>query len=229
MKVQIVFALMLGIVCIVFGCVTAPRPAPKPKTMTLSYELPVVDATPDSPAEREIDGVVIALAPTRFNARRTTKITMRELPTFIVANEQYTYEKTETPIVTIAPSNLEFAVKVTNRLDHVLRFSGAALSVKVNGKRIKVEGDQDLLSAVIAPGDNYDAKLNLGSISSLGEATIAIDLFDVPTVTDAAGNATKKTAFQWVFKLASQAKEEPATVKVSEVMMTRQEAAPYFE
>jgi hypothetical protein len=218
----------LGIIAnLTIACATAAQP--QASKTTLSYSLPVIDATADSAMEREIDGVVIAVAPTRFEAKRGTRITVRELPTLIVMDDLYNHEKTEAPVITVAPENLEFALKITNRLDHVLRFSGSALSVKVNGKRIKAQGDDELLSAIMAPGDNFDAKLNLGSINSLEDnATIALDIFAVPTVTAAAGTATKKTAFRWVFKLTKERKQEEGTVKVTNVSMTRKAAAQYY-
>jgi len=120
-----------------------------------------------------------------------------------------------------------FALKVTNNTDHIIKMAGSAIGLTVGGKDVNQMSQEQILqvwraayptnmppeivpavqgvplwdeSARILPGRSSEvfATFQIDLHEGIGGATMAI--YDLVTNTDAAGNPTERTNFDFNFK-----------------------------
>jgi hypothetical protein len=214
----------------VLGCAgTAPK-MKESVHQTASLEKPAVTLASGYQFAKTVDGVMISVTPTPFEELQLVKREMQEKPSTFLINDLVKWEITDTPVYVCRPTFLEFSVKVTNNLDHVLRLAGAVVTVSVDGKPFPASGVEDMERIVLVPGQSWEGVLNGPQCGVLpDDANLVFSVYDVVTAVDAANNPTKRTNFEWVFTYATESLTKDIEVKRYEQNMTREQAAEFVK
>jgi hypothetical protein len=193
------------------GCLEqAKRSEPKPaEVVPLSSTLPTLEPVEGYPWEATKDAVTIKLAPSEFASQPIYERSLKEVWELLAPGDgTKLYKVTDRPHhLKVTPDDLSLQLHVTNNLSHVLRFQGAVVSMKLDGKSLPIdENTQDeLLRAVLTPYANLDVTLKGPDAASLEKAsTLDFAIYDVITEVDAANNPTKRTTFEWIFSVRPQ-------------------------
>ena len=203
------------------GCVLPPPDAPPPPR-TISYQLPVFTPVDPDKQSQEEDGVRITVAPYAYATKETVHTEIQPLPTLFAVNNEYPAKLTEVPTLEVTPKEVRFKVTVYNHLERVVRMGGTAVAFSVAGKTIATDqsGYADFLNGIILPRQEGDYEIAGPDISTLPDnATIGLFLYDMVTATDAAGNPTKRSNFEFYYTLSRQDKTESVPVTVRRVML----------
>lgn len=179
---------------------------------------------PGEPAKQtqEDNGVRITVAHYSYEAKRTTFNLVHTVPTLIVVNNHQPGELQEFPRIDVVPHTLRFKVSVYNRLDRVVRMAGTAVAFQVAGKTVAVDkaNYDDFLNGIILPRQEGDFDIAGPEINDLpNHATIGLFLYDVVTATDAAGNPTKRSNFEFYYTLSFQTNVVTAPVVTKHVWL----------
>jgi hypothetical protein len=124
----------------------------------------------------------------------------------------------------VTPDMVGFKVKIYNRLERVLRLAGTVVSFQVAGKTADVPKAryENFLNGIILPRQEAEYEVGGPNLAALPDnATLAFLLYDIVTATDAAGNPTKRSNFEFFYTLSRQDKEQEASVGVSRVMLSQ--------
>lgn len=204
------------------GCEMLPTQPQPSSTTTLHYKLPILTPVEMDKQDQEKDGIRISVAPYSYTTRLKVSREYCRAPTFLIVNDQYPADVRETSSIDVTPGNVRFKVKVYNRLERVLRLAGTVVSFQVAGKTKNVPkaNYEDFLNGIILPRQEAEYEVGGPDLAELGDnETIAFLLYDIVTVTDAAGNATKRSNFEFYYTLSRQDKEQESSVSVSRVML----------
>jgi hypothetical protein len=192
------------------------------------YDVPDLTAIPVGSETQERDGVIVQTEPLGFAARPVTVHSCKELPTMLVMNNQYPYRVQDVSGYTVLETAIGFKVKVTNRMNHVLKLAGTVFKLTVNGREVEMAAEtyRMFTTGILIPGEQKEFTIRVGEWRRLPrEATVEFDIIDIPTRTDDAGIATKTDRFGWTFGYKVESREADSEVSVREVRMTRREAA----
>jgi len=227
MKVRLIVIGLASIaLAILVGCATTQKPKESP-SIKVMYGVPTLTPAENTSQDLEKHGIRISLLPYTFSATRKFRRQYKRLPTLFVVNDQYSFERKEVPYYEVTPEQVKFKVKVYNNLGHVLRLAGTVISFQVAGKMVALDksGYEDFLNGIILPRQEMEYEIVGPSINSLPDScTIALLLYDIVTKTDAAGNPTERTNFEWYYSYSKEIVTELETVNVQKVMMTPAEA-----
>ena len=206
------------------GCFTPPPPPPLARTR--EYKVPVLTPVEPDKMTVERDGIKIAVTGYPYGTKRTSRKVYRSKYTFIAANDQWPAEVREIPGFTVQPKDIRFKVKIYNQVDHVLRLAGAVVSFQVAGQTVTVPkaSYENFLSGIILPRQEAEYEVggpNLADLTNPDQAKIALLLYDIVTATDAAGNPTKRSNFEYFYTLAFQSKTEEICEVISPVLLRR--------
>jgi len=221
-------AVLAGAGVVLVGCEmmeTAPQSTP---TTTLRYKLPTLTPVEPDKQDQEKDGIRISVAPYSYTPRTLVQSEYRRMPSILIVNDQYPAEMRETPSVVVMPEMVGFKVKIYNRLERVLRLAGTVVSFQVAGKMADIPRAryENFLNGIILPRQEAEYELGGPDLAAMPDsATVALLLYDIVTATDAAGNPTQRSNFEFFYTLSRQDKEQEASVKVSRVMLNRGAAA----
>ena len=214
----------------VIGCAST---APKVKESiheTATLEKPTITLASGYEYAKTVDGVSIVVTPTPFEELELTKRVMQEKPSLFLVNDLVKWNITDTPVYVCRPTNLEFAVKVTNNLDHVLRLAGSVVTVSVDGKPYPASGIEDMERIVLVPGQSWDGVLNGPQCNAMPKnANLVFSVYDVVTAVDKANNPTQRTNFEWVFTYSTEMLEKDIEIKHYEQNMTREQAVEFVK
>ena len=215
---------------LVMGCAgTAPK-MKESVHQTATLEKPAVTLAPGYEYTKTVDGVSIVVTPTPFEELELTKRVMLEKPSVFLVNNLVKWDITDTPVYVCRPTNLEFAVKVTNNLNHVLRLAGSVVTVSVDGKPFPASGVEDMERIVLVPGQSWEGVLNGPQCNAMPKnANLVFSVYDVVTAVDEANNPTQRTNFEWVFTYSTEMLEKEIEVKRYEQNMTREQAAEFVK
>ena len=206
------------------GC-EAMKPKPPPKTTTtLRYQLPVLTPVHPDKQDQEKDGIRLAIAPYAYTSKMSSRKEYRRAPALLILNDQYPADVRETPTVTVSPGDLRFKIKINNRLERVLRLAGTVVSFQVAGKTVAVDKAryEEFLNGIILPRQESEFEIKGPDLTTLPDnATIALLLYDIVTATDAAGNPTQRSNFEFFYTLSRDNKEQEAPIQVTRVMLSR--------
>jgi len=172
-------------------------------------------------------GVSITIEPFEFVAKEKQKLSCNQKKSWIVVNNQYDYIVRTIPYFVIEPHDINFKIRISNKLGKVMRLAGSIISFQVNNKAVALEssGYQELMQGMILPRQDSEFTLRGPKINTLKDnSTIAFMIYDVVTKTDAAGNPTERTNFEWFYTYKNTPQEVNGTVTESETTMTRSEA-----
>ena len=223
---------ILTIVCIslclfaLVGCQTPTRQAPAPRMVSISCNLPVVTALPETKEAQEKGGIEIAVVPALYTSvRKQRSHTEQVKPPFaaLILNDNgktKVYARlTRTSYLIPEPRRLKFTVRVNNKLSRVFRGQGSVVQINVAGKMVPF-GNLDykeFIDGIVPPRNEAEFSIYGPTLRSLPEkGTIGIFLYDVVTATDMAGNVTDKQNFEWYFDYTTKRVEETAAVQVDE-------------
>lgn len=204
--------------------------AQKPKKVepvNVSYKIPEILPVDSAQQMQERSGIKISIVPAAFSAERKSKTEYEMKPALIVINDQYNFDKREIPYYVVSPDILKFKLKLYNNLSHVFRPAGTIVSFLVDGKMVSLEkaGYENFISAIILPRQEQEYEILGPPIATLPDScTIAFLLFDMITKTDAAGNPTEKSNFEWYFTYRIKGVTVEDTVRVFGIKMTPDQA-----
>jgi hypothetical protein len=178
----------------------------------LNYSIPVLSVLEAGKETLEKDGVRISLAAQSYVLSRPAVRREFKRTSLAVAPKDNLVNVVETPVSTqVGPKEIKFKLKISNRLDRVLRLAGAVVQWQVAGKAVSVDksGSQELLSGIILPRQEGEFDVFGPDWASLPDkSTIALFLYDVVTATDAAGNPTKRSNFEFLYTISRQEKQD---------------------
>lgn len=189
--------------CAWFGSAAKP---PQEKSFSVRYALPTVKPVEGTQEVQDKNGVTIAVSSTPFAPQKVIQKEYKQLPTTFVTNGQYDYEVMTVPHYTVSPENVHFKIKVVNNLNQVLRLAGALVRFNVDGKEValdpKTAGFESLTNAVLTPREQKDFEIAGPKAAELGnDTTVSLLLYGVVTATDEAGNPTKRSNYEWFYKV----------------------------
>lgn len=219
MKTTIKLLTLTAALSFIAGCVAPSESGPaEPSTTQVQYRLPVVSPVEPDKQIQEKDGIRVSVAPYRFGTRDVAQHEYRRKMALFIANNQWPVDIKTTSSVQVYPNNVVFKVKINNQLERVLRLAGTVVAFQVGGKQMAVDKSayQDFQNGIILPRQEGEFNISGPSISGVPDnATIALFLYDIVTETDAAGNATKRSNFEFIYTLSrqSQFKELPTGIK----------------
>ena len=217
------------------GCET-PKSQPQP-TQTMEYKLPVLAPVEPDKMTVERDGIKMTVTGYPYGLTRTSRKEYRPKPALFAVNDQWPAEMREIPAITVHPKDIRFKVKIYNQVEHVLRLAGAVVSFQVAGQTLNVPKAryENFLSGIILPRQEAEYEVggpDLADLTNPDQAKIALLLYDIVTVTDAAGNPTKRSNFEFFYTLSLQSKTEdvrdvitPISVSQSAYKLLRQRSS----
>jgi hypothetical protein len=209
------------------GCETPTASRPS-LTTTLEYRLPVLTPLEPNKQDQEKDGIRISVAPYSYTPKQTTQREYRRVATLLLINNQFPAEVRETPHVEVYPGDIRFKVKIYNQLERVLRLAGTVVSFQVAGKTVAVSKAHydDFLSGIILPRQEGEYEISGPDLDALSDnSTIAFFLYDIVTATDAAGNPTKRSNFEFFYTFSRQTKTQEAPTGVRRISLNQVGAA----
>lgn len=230
MKAKLTVIAVLGLAAVLSGCVPPkPQAPPAPQTATVSYRQPAVSPIEGTTEVQDKDGVSIAVSTVPFVASETVCKQYKQLPTMFVVNNQYNYQMVATPKYRVEPDALRFKIRVVNNLSQVLRLAGTLLRFQVNGQETSLSdnsGAKALLDGVLAPREQRDYEITGPKTDKIPDsANVALMLYGIVTATDPAGNPSKRSNFEWFYKLKNEDVTKTATLTV-ETVQARPEDVP---
>lgn len=221
-------ALTLCLPCALVGCATlfgsgTPK-QPQEKSFTVRYTMPTVKPVEGTQEAQDKNGVTIAVSSTPFSPQKIIRKEYKQLPATFVMNGQYDYEVTSVPSYTVAPDSVHLKVKVVNNLNQVLRLAGTLVRFNVDGKEVsldpKTAGFESLTNAILTPREQKEFDIVGPKTAELpSDATMALLLYGVVTSTDDAGNPTKRSNYEWYYKVGKQEVVKDDTYEVATVKM----------
>jgi hypothetical protein len=218
----LVLATALGV-----GC-AGVKQQPQAMTRTVTAEQPVLAPAPGYSYTKTIDGVEITLAPTAFEERRLVRRDLEQKAQLVTFGGVKRWIVTELPLIRYEPSTITLGLKVTNRLDHVLRFGGTVVRFDVDGKPEDATGIETLQKAVLIPNQSWEGEIQGPAWESLGSPTnLVFSIFDVVTAVDAANNPTKRTNFEWILSFEKKPLSVTMEARAYEKDMTEADAANF--
>jgi hypothetical protein len=206
------------------GCVPLEPQQPAQNTRSLSYTLPVLTPVEPEKQNQEKDGVRISVAPYTYSPKTVMHTQVQTIPTIIAVNNMYPAKEYSIPTIEVTPKDVRFKVTIYNRLERVVRTAGTAVAFQVAGKTVAVDkaGYEDFLNGIILPRQQGDYEIVGPAISDLPDnATIGLFLYDMVTATDAAGNPTQRSNFEFYYTLSKQAKTENAPITIRRVYVNQ--------
>jgi hypothetical protein len=202
------------------------EPPARPAETRASFTMPMIELAEGSTAELEKDGVKIIVAAQPFKPVVRERTEVRALDTLFITNDQRPYEIRHIPSIVVTPDELRFKVRVVNNLPHVLKFAGTVLSYTASGKQMPVPkaGYESLLDGIVRPRQEMEFDITGPKTDDLpADTNLSLTLDDVVTATDAAGNPSKRTGFEWIFAVQKKPASKSVAVRTEQVKMTPSE------
>lgn len=205
----------LSTVCVVASILSLACATTPPPQMTVGTRLTDVEGVGRTPATQTNGGVTITVAPVAFDTtRRTVCSYERAGPSVFqsvpddVSEETHTRLEEETfQVLSAQPTELTFLLTIRNQMDRVFRGSGAVVQFTADEKVQAVEqaNYRNLLDALIPPGNERQIRIRGPSIDALSDgSTVGVQLFDVVTAIDSAGNVVSRDNFEWHFTIQNE-------------------------
>jgi hypothetical protein len=226
MKFSVILYLM-WLFCTGCGLAAQTKAPPRASSTTVSYKMPAVTPMAESQEAQEKDGVVISVSTTPFAASKVSCTEYAQAPTDWIVNGQYNYDAKTRPSYTVSPGRMQFKVKVINNLPQVLKLAGTLVRFQVDGKDISLQDDEavkSFLDGILAPREQRDYEITGPDISALPDrANISLGFYSVVTATDAAGNPSKRSNYEWLYSYSSEPVTTTEKVETRTVSMRPQD------
>lgn len=209
------------------GCATVDTTPPPSSKKILRYRLPILTPVEPDKQDQEKDGIRISVAPYTYSANTVVHKEYRLIPSLITVNNQQPAEVREIPSIAITPDTVRLKVKIYNQLERVLRLQGTVVSFQVAGKQANVPKAryEDFLNGIILPRQEVEYEVGGPDLSDLPDnATVAFLLYDIVTATDAAGNPTQRSNFEFFYTLSYQDKQKEVSSSVNRITLGEADA-----
>jgi len=191
---------------ILTGCATTEQPPAANAQM--QYKLPTLTPVEPDKQMQEKDGIRISVAATTYTTEQNTRKEFRLRSTTAILGDVLA-EMRETTSVAVNPSDVHLTVKINNQLERVLRLAGTVVSFQAAGKASVVPKGKydDFLAGIILPRQEQSYEVAGPELAQVPDhTTIAFFLYDIVTATDAAGNPTKRSNFEFYYTLSREDK-----------------------
>jgi len=182
--------------------------------------------------DQEKDGIRVTVAPYTYTPKTVVRKEYRILsPSFSPSSfikvqnqqqQQHPAEVKEIPSIAITPDTIRLKVKIYNRLERIVRLAGAVVSFQVAGKQANVPKAryEDFLNGIVLPRQEVEYEVGGPDLTDLPDnATIAFLLYDIVTATDAAGNPTQRSNFEFFYTLSRQDKQQEVSSSISRIAL----------
>lgn len=213
---------------LMIGCVALDEGSPTASTQSIPYKLPTLTHVEADKQQQEKEGIRISVAPYSFSAQQKFHNEYRQAPSIIVVNDQYPAQRRKTVYLEVEPRRVRLKVKINNQLERVLRLAGTVVVFQVAGKTVPIEkaAYENFLGGIILPRQEMEYDIAGPDIGTLPDnAVFAFLLYDIVTATDAAGNPTKRSNFEWIFSFAKEAKTAEVPAPTFERVLLNRPAA----
>lgn len=193
--------------CLSLSCATATNPPPQ---MSIGAKLTDMERVGQTPATQTNGGVSITVAPVAFDTVKTTVCSyerpgqqlFQTIPEGVSEETHTSLEEEKFKVLSVQPTELSFLVTIRNQMDRVFRGSRAVVQFTADEKIQAVEKSNyiDLLNALVPPGSETQIRIRGPSLNALTDgSTVGMQLFDVVTAIDSAGNVVNRDNFEWYF------------------------------
>jgi hypothetical protein len=226
MNTRLCCAVLAASAIALVGCETMETTAPPSRTM-LQYKLPTLMPVDPDKQDQEKDGIRVSVAPYSYSANTIVRKEYRLVPSLIRMNNEQPAEVREIPSIAVTPDTVRLKVKIYNRLERVLRLAGTVVSFQVAGKQANVPKGryEDFLNGIILPRQEAEYEVGGPDLADLPDnATIAFFLYDIVTATDAAGNPTQRSNFEFFYTLSRQDKQQEVSSSVNRITLGEADA-----
>lgn len=223
-----------GVALVLAACATTPAAPPE---HTFRIFVPEVTPLPETEELQRQGGISVTVAPATVTVEpyerceyipTSSLVAFLNRPASASSDTHQPFELRRFPTSRLLGGDaVSFVVTITNHMDRVFRGSGALVQFNVDGRVQGTDQSQyeDLLTALIPPGEERQYVIRGMPFGALPrESTLAMDLYDLITELDAAGNITQRDNFQWYFRVTVDQRVERVT-GTSELMWLPNEQA----
>jgi hypothetical protein len=215
-------------IMLLFGIGCAPvQPTTAPTATAITVKVPYLTAVERTKENQEIDGIRMMVTPVPFRVAHEAYTGFRSVPMLLVSGPTRPIERRDVVRPMVRPQLLQFKVLITNRLTRVVRLSGSVISVQSGGRSVSIPQSKniDFLNGIILPQQQIELQINGPDLAEIAgtdlnglpgdSTTVALLLFDVVTATDAAGNPTRRSNFEFYYRLKMGVQADSAPVITS--------------
>ena len=195
---------------------------------TVEYKLPVLTPVEPGKQEQEKDGIHLSIAGYNYTPQSFTHTFYRSVPTILLVNDAYPAEMWARSSISVKPKEVCFKIKINNRLERVLRLAGTVVSFQVAGKSVAVDKTryENFLNGIILPRQEGEYEILGPDLATLPDnATIGLFLYDIVTATDAAGNPTQRSNFEFFYTLTRETKSQEIAETKKQIYLKQNQAA----
>ncbi len=209
-KLKVLFA-ALALVPAIWGCVPLTPLPPE----EISLQSPTLKPLNKEMEDQKKGAVHVSIAPFTYQA------SVQGIKEFMSGGGPYqgvTYNSNGTQsayiyfqangryrnVVVLDPERVKFKVKLTNQLDHTIKLDGTLVQFRVAGVKVDVDkvNYSDFLNGILTPGEENEFVIAGPPIANIpAGTTVALLLYDLVTKTNAAGEPTQRSKFEFVYKL----------------------------
>jgi len=221
---------MLLLVAVV-PCPDATWAAPKVETYPIEIEKPMLrlEPAPEYPPIKEVGGVRIEMISIPPETKKMILVTLEDrtgVADFLTSSLKSVWIW-ETPLYEIQPPEVQFQVRVTNKLTKVLRLQGVAMQFAIDGKTVPTDYTKNILDkAILLPNQTWEGILYGPPVEGLQQKSgvLQAGIYDVITEVDDANNPLKKSNFEWIYTYQLTKTKEMAEKKRSKGAVTLEQA-----
>ena len=198
---------------VLLGCATVPTAGgPSVTTTPVNFKMPTIASVDPGKENQERDGVRVIASAMPFRLERVVRTEYRPVRSTLILGNQAPVDRRVISIPDIQPEQLVFKIRINNRLPRVLRLAGTVVAFQVAGRNVNVPQDRyaDFVNGIVLPQQETELELRGPSLLELAgsdlnglagdSATVAVLLFDIVTATDAAGNPTRRSNFEFYYR-----------------------------
>jgi hypothetical protein len=224
--------MLLGILALTACATTRVDTGPTTTATPVQFKMPTIEALDPSQEIQERDGVRIVSVVEPFRVERIVRSDYRAVPALIRMANQSPVDKRDRSIPDIQPEELSFKLRITNRMPRVLRLAGTAVAFQVAGRNVSVPQERyaEFQNAIVLPQQEVELPLYGPSLLELigpdsnrlegDTATLALLLFDIVTQTDAAGEPTRRSNFEFYYRFSMPSRSDSVTATVTRLAVT---------
>lgn len=128
--------------------------------------------------------------------------------------------------VVITPREGFFEIRLTNGLANVLRLDGAILTTTANGDERRVELTEAQSTGpqrTILPGHSATFFVRAPVAKDGTPSSVSFAIYDLVTATDAAGNPTARSTYEWAYRAGAEERSAQITSSIDQRKLTRED------
>lgn len=204
---------------------TAPEPLPPPPDRAFNYQVAQVRPLTQTEELQTLGDLRISVVPREFSLQQQAhceyypfRPSMREilslaasLPPQGVSRETHQeFDEVRYVRPVAGDGAVTFLVTVTNQMERVFRGQGSIFQFAVGGQVVASNAVNyaPFQNAIVPPGGEIQVEVRGPSLGTLGgNETLALNIFDIVTAVDGAGNVTQLENAEWFYSIERESRE----------------------